>query len=77
MNKLITLAVFDNTFDVAFNLLKDMLDEKGIPYVITNQNSRSVKPLPYMVPFNLSIEIKVYENDLKDAAEILRSIRRV
>jgi len=27
MKKLVTLAVFDNTFDVKFNLLKDMLEE--------------------------------------------------
>jgi len=27
MKKLVTLAVFNNTFDVKFKLLKDMLDE--------------------------------------------------
>ena len=27
MKKLVTLAVFNNTFDVKFNLLKDMLEE--------------------------------------------------
>ncbi len=75
-NKLITLAIFDNTFDVTFNLLKDMLDEAGINYVVNNENSRAVKPMPFMAPLNLSIDIKIYEDDLKEATAILKSIRR-
>jgi protein associated with RNAse G/E len=76
MNKLITLAIFDNPFNVAFNLLKDMLDEAGIHYFVSNENSRTVKPMPAMTPTNLSIDIKIYENDVKEAVEILKSIKR-
>ena len=75
MSKLITLAVFDNVFDVDFNLLKDMLDEAGIGYITTNENARTVKPMPYMVPTNVSIEIRVYEENLDEAIKILRSIK--
>ena len=75
MSKLITLAVFDNVFDVNFNLLKDMLDEAGIDYITTNENARTVKPMPYMVPTNISIEIRVYEEKLDEAIKILRSIK--
>lgn len=75
MNKLVTLAVFDNVFDVKFNLLKDMLDEAGIPFFVTNENTRIVKPALAMTPANLSIEIKVYETEAGKAYEILESIK--
>ena len=75
MEKLITLKVFDNSFEVTFNLLKDMLDEAGIPYLASNVNSRSLKPSPSIIQTNLAIEIKVYEKDMEEAYEILRSIK--
>jgi hypothetical protein len=53
MNKLVTLAVFDNAFDVRFNLLKDMLDEAGIGYFTNNEYSRIIKPVPYPAPTNV------------------------
>ena len=74
MKKLITLAVFDNIFDVKYNLLKDMLDEAGINYITNNENARIIKPMPYTTPTNLSIDIKVYEDDLEQAIKILESI---
>ncbi len=75
MNKLITLAVFNNVFDVKYNLLKDMLEEAGIDYFINNENSRTIKPMPSMTPTNISIDVKVYESDAEKALEILRSIK--
>jgi len=58
MAELITLAVFDNVFDVKFNLIKDMLEEAGINFITTNEHSRTIKPMPGMTPHNISIEIK-------------------
>jgi len=74
MEKLITLAVFDSIIDVKFNLLKDMLDQAGISYITNNVNARTVKPLLCMAPANISIDIKVYEKDWKEAMQILKSI---
>jgi hypothetical protein len=74
MNKLITLAVFDNAFDVKYNLLKGMLEEAGIKFVASNENMRTVKPVMFMTPENISIEIKVYEEDFEEAMKIIQSI---
>ena len=74
MKKLVTLAVFDNVIDVKFNLLKDMLDEAGIPYLTGNEKARTVKPLPFVSPANIAIDIKVYEEDAEEALKIYQSI---
>jgi len=74
MSKLITLAIFDNAFDIRFNLLKGLLDEAGIPYVTTNENYRTVKSVPFMTAANVSIDIKVNETDLEEAMNLYRSI---
>ncbi len=75
-NKLVTLAVYDSIIDVSYNLLKNMLDEAGIQYFVNNEYSNISKPMFTMMPTNLSIDIKVYEEDLKEATAILESIRR-
>ena len=74
MSKLISLAVFDNVFDVKYNLLKDMLDEAGIAYITSNENTRIIKPALFTTPANVAINIKVYEDRLEEALTILRSI---
>ena len=74
MSKLVTLAVFDNAFDIRLNLLKSMLEEAHIEFFTTNEYNRSVKPALSMIPTNLSIDIKVYEDKLEEALEILKSI---
>jgi len=74
MKKLITLAVFDNSFDVKYNLLKDMLDEADIYYITNNENTRAIKPALFITPSNTSIDIKVYEKDLDEAVKIMVSI---
>jgi len=73
MNRLITIAEFDNIYDVKFSLLKDMLDQAKIPYITTNENARSVE-LFVVSPSNMSIEIKVYEDKLEEVKEIIDSI---
>ncbi|MFH0759480.1 MAG: DUF2007 domain-containing protein [Bacteroidota bacterium] len=74
MSKLITLAFFDNVFDIKYILLKGMLDEAGIGYITNNENARAVKPMPFTTPANISIDIKVEEENLEEAREILKSI---
>lgn len=74
MKKLVTLAVFTNAFDVKYMLLKGMLEEAGIGYVSVNENARTIKPMPFTTPSNLSIEIKVNQEDMEEALEILNSI---
>ncbi|MDX1285896.1 MAG: DUF2007 domain-containing protein [Draconibacterium sp.] len=73
MEKLITVAVFTNPYDVKLSLYKDMLEQGGIKYIVSNENARVVEPLTY-APSNISIEIKVYERYIKEALEILNSI---
>ncbi len=74
MKKLITLAVFDNVFDVKFNLLKSMLEQAEIPFLTSNENARAIKPMPFKNPVNVSIDIKVYEEDAEEALKIYYSI---
>ncbi|WP_372644727.1 hypothetical protein [Ancylomarina sp.] len=74
MDSLITLAEFDNAFEVKYNLLKDMLDQSGIRYIAINENARSAEPMAYMTPSNISIEIKIFEYDLEQAQKIFESI---
>ncbi|MFC2137565.1 putative signal transducing protein [Bacteroidota bacterium] len=74
MKELITIAVFNNAFDIKYNLLKDMLDEADIKYITNNENARVVKPMPFITPTNMSIDIKVYEKDLDEAVKIMASI---
>jgi hypothetical protein len=74
MTQLITIAEFDNTYDVKFSLLKDMLNEACIPFITTNENARSVE-LFVVSPSNMAIEIKVYEDRLTEANEIIKSIQ--
>ncbi len=73
MNRLTTIAEFDNIYDVKFSLLKDMLEQAEIPYITTNENARSVE-LFVVSPSNMSIEIKVYEDKLGEVKKIIDSI---
>ena len=74
MNRLITIAEFDNTYDIKYSLLIDMLEQAEIPYILSNQNARTVEF--YVVsPSNMSIEVKVYEDRLNEAMEIVKSIQ--
>ena len=74
MNQLITIAEFPNVFDVKYSLIKDMLEEAGIPYITNNENARVIKPMMANIS-NISLEIRVYEEDLEEALEILKSIK--
>lgn len=73
MKRLVTIAEFPHQFDVKLSLLKDLLEEAGIPFITTNENYRSSKPLVAVIS-NISIEVRVYEDDLPRALELLNSI---
>ena len=74
MKNLVTVAEFNNSFDVKFNLFKDMLEKAEINYIVINENSRNIEGAFAVTPSNISIEIKVYEENIEQALEILNSI---
>lgn len=73
MDALLTLAEFSNVFEIKPGLLKELLEQAGIDYLVANENARIVEPL-LISPSNLSIEIKVFESDWQRAVEVLKSI---
>jgi hypothetical protein len=75
MSRLVTIATFLNSFDIQFNLFKDMLDEAGIGYVVVNENRRIAGGAMVVAPTNVAIEIKVDEENADKAAEVLQSIK--
>lgn len=74
MKRLITIAEFPHPVDVKLHLLKELLEEAEIPYLVTNENVRAVKPMMAVIS-NLSIELKVYEENLQRALELMESIQ--
>lgn len=74
MGRLVTIATFLNSFDIQYNLFKDMLDEAGIGYIVVNENRRIAGGALVVSPTNVAIEIKVDEDNAQRAAEILESI---
>ena len=75
MKRLVTVGHFLNSFDIDFNLFKDMLEEAGIDYIVVNENRRIAGGALVASPTNVTIEIKVDEENIKEALEILKSIR--
>lgn len=75
MKKLVTIAHFMNSFDINYNLFKDMLEEAGIDYIVVNENRRIAGGALLVSPTNVIIEIKVDEDNAKEALEILQSIQ--
>ena len=74
MKNLVTVAEFYKSFDVKFNLFKDMLEKAEIDYIVINENMRNIDGVFAVTPSNISIEIKVYEENVKQSLEILNSI---
>ena len=64
-----------NSFDINYNLYKDMLEEAGIDYIVVNENRRIAGGALVVSPTNVIIEIKVDEENVSEALEILRSIK--
>lgn len=76
MKKLVTVGHFLNSFDIDFNLFKDMLDEAGIAYIVVNENRRIAGGALVVSPTNVIIEVKVDEENAPEALKILESIRK-
>ncbi len=75
MGRLVTISTFLNSFDIRYNLFKDMLEEAGIGYIIVNENRRIAGGALVVSPDNVAIEIKVDEENEAKALEILQSIK--
>lgn len=75
MSRLVTITTFLNSFDIRFNLFKNMLEEAGIGYIVVNENRRIVGGALVVSPDNVAIEIKVDEENEAKALEILQSIK--
>ena len=73
-NKLITVAEFSNSFDVKYNLFKDMLEKAGIEYITSNENARLIEGALELAPSNIAIGIKCFQKDAQKATEIFNSI---
>lgn len=73
MDHLITLAEFATSIEIKYNLLKDLLDQAGIKYVVVNENARDVEPFA-ITSSNIAIEIKILESDAEQALKLLESI---
>lgn len=75
MGGLVTISTFLNSFDIRYNLFKDMLEEAGIGYIVVNENRRIAGGALVVSPDNVAIEIKVDEENVAKAFEILQSIK--
>lgn len=75
MSHLVTISTFLNSFDIRYNLFKDMLEEAGIGYIVVNENRRIAGGALVVSPDNMAIEIKVDEENEAKALEILQSIK--
>ena len=75
MSRLVTISTFLNSFDIRYNLFKDMLEEAGIGYIVVNENRRIAGGALVVSPDNMAIEIKVDEENEAKALEILQSIK--
>ena len=76
MKRLVTVAHFLNSFDIDYNLFKDMLEEAGIDYIVVNENRRIAGGALVASPTNVIIEVKVDEENAKEAFDILNSIKK-
>ncbi len=76
MKRLVTVAHFLNSFDIDYNLFKDMLKEAGIDYIVVNENRRIAGGALVASPTNVIIEVKVDEENAKEALDILNSIKK-
>lgn len=75
MSRLVTITTFLNSFDIRYNLFKDMLEEAGIGYIVVNENQRIAGGALVVSPDNVAIEIKVDEENEAKVMEILQSIK--
>lgn len=75
MNNAVTIATFTSNFDMKFLLFREMLDEAGIKYMVVNEITSTVDGVFAGSPTNMGIEIRVLEENAKEAIEIFDSIK--
>ena len=75
MSKPLTIATFTTNFDMKYMLFKEMLDEAGIEYMTVNEITSTVDGVFRGSPTNIGIEIRVMEENVEEALEILNSIK--
>ncbi len=75
MNNAVTIATFTSNFDMKFFLFREMLDEAGIKYMVVNEITSTVDGVFAGSPTNMGIEIRVLEENAKEATEIFESIK--
>lgn len=74
-NNAVTVATFTSNFDMKFFLFKEMLEEAGIKYMVVNEISSTVDGVFPGSPSNMGIDIRVLEENAKEAQEIFNSIK--
>ena len=56
-------------------LFKEMLDEAGIQYMLVNEITSTVDGIYRGSPTNIGIELRVMDENLEEALQILNSIK--
>lgn len=75
MNNPVTIATFTSNFDMKYILFREMLKEAGILYMLVNENTSTIDGTYSGSPSNIGIEIRVLEENAKEALEIYNSIK--
>jgi len=75
MSTPVTVAIFTSNFDMKYILFKEMLEEAGIEYMLVNEITSTIDGIFRGSPTNIGIELRVMEENLEEALEILNSIQ--
>ncbi|MFV0591333.1 MAG: putative signal transducing protein [Draconibacterium sp.] len=75
MSTPVTVATFTSNFDMKYILFKEMLDEAGIEYMLVNEITSTIDGIYQGSPSNIGIELRVMEENVEEALEILNSIQ--
>ena len=75
MNNTVTIATFTSNFDMKYIIFREMLEEAGIEYIVVNENTSTLDGTFAGSPTNIGIEIRILEENAKEAVEILKSIK--
>ena len=75
MSQAVTIGYFTSNFDMKYILFKEMLEEAGIDYILVNEISSTIDGTFSGSPSNIGIEIRVLEENSKEAFEIFNSIK--
>lgn len=74
MEDFITIAKFDNAFDVKLSIAKGLLEEAGIDYFVANEHYRAAKPAFAAISSDLMIELRVDAEKIDEAVALFDAI---